>query len=444
MHKVFTGSILTLATRIVTFVFNMVTVIIVSRVLGPSDFGIYSLLILIPSLLITLGTPAIGMSNVYLSGRGEHNLSKIAGNSIIGAVTFSFLLFFATLLVTKVPQFWGFLMSKSITPEFFWVSFLSIPFMLSYTYFISIIRGTGRIVEFNIVNALIALIHLLVIVIFTLARLGTILGFVTGNVLYFFFATIAGFYLVNRITKIDLRIDRGLLKSLVLYGSKAYLWNVITFMDRRLDLIVVGILLTSTEIGFYSNAIGLVEKMWFLPESIAIVLFPFVASSKNDDVRRLVSITSRNTLMLMFISSIIVGIFAEPIIVTLFGIEYLPAVNLLRLLLPGTIFLSVARLITVAYAGLGKPEMGAITALVSLSLMVVLIVVLVPIWGVSGVAIAASIGYMFAALIIVITFSRQMKVPLQELLFINLSDIKHYMGFFGKVKTKLQRKPILG
>jgi O-antigen/teichoic acid export membrane protein len=443
MHKVLTGSVLTLGTRIVTFVFNMGTIIIISRILGPSDYGIYSLLILIPTLLITVGTPAIGLSNVYLSGRGEHDINKIAGNSITGAAIFSFTLLISILLTSRIPLFWDFLVSKSITPQIFWVTLLAIPFMLIFFYFTSIIRGTGRILEFNLTNTLVVIIHLLVVVILTLARVSNLLGYIIGFVVYYFIASIVAFYFLSRFAKIDLSGDRGLFKSVVKYGTKAYLWNLITFMDRRLDLIIVGILLTSTEIGYYSNAIGLVEKMWFLPESIAVVLFPFVASSNDGDSRKLVPITSRNTFMLMFVSSLIVGVFAKPIIVTLFGVDYLPAVNLLRLLLPGTIFFSVARLITVAYAGMGKPEMGAITAFISLSLMVGLIFVLFPIWGVNGVAIAATVGYSFAALIIVFTYSRQMQVPLHSLLIINSSDIKQYIAFLRKGKTLFQRKPIL-
>jgi O-antigen/teichoic acid export membrane protein len=443
MHKVLTGSVLTLGTRIVTFVFNMGTVIIISRILGPSDYGIYSLLILIPTLLITVGTPAIGLSNVYLSGRGEHNLNKIAGNSIIGAAIFSFTLLISILLISRIPLFWDFLVSKTITPQIFWVTLLAIPFMLIFFYFTSIIRGTGRILEFNLTNTFVVIIHLLVVVILTLARVSNLLGYIIGFVVYYFIASIVAFYYLSRFAKIDLSGDRDLLKSVVKYGSKAYLWNLITFMDRRLDLIIVGILLTSTDIGYYSNAIGLVEKMWFLPESIAVVLFPFVASSKKDDTRKLVPITIRNTFMLMLLSSLVVGVFAKPIIVTLFGVNYLPAVNLLRLLLPGTIFFSVARLITIAYAGMGKPEMGAITAFISLSLMVVLIFILYPIWGVNGVALAASIGYTFAAIIIVIMFSRQMRIPLQNLLVINTTDIRQYISLISKLKAKLSVKPML-
>src|SRR3990172_10803129 len=62
--------------------------IIIARFLGPEGKGIYSLLLLVPSLLVTFGNGGLQVSNIYFYGRKLGSVKDLASNSIWAAFVF--------------------------------------------------------------------------------------------------------------------------------------------------------------------------------------------------------------------------------------------------------------------------------------------------------------------------------------------------------------------
>ena len=92
---------------------------------------------------------------------------------------------------------------------------------------------------------------------------------------------------------------------------------------------------------------------------------------------------------------IVVPLFALAgwIIPLLFGDAFEDAVVISYLILPGTVFLSVRRVLAEGLRGLGHPGIGTVAEIVALGWLVVALSVCIPLFGVRGAAIAMTTAY---------------------------------------------------
>ena len=89
MSKFKRDAIFTLTTKAIILIFSLVTTIIVARVLGPQGKGVYSLAILLPSLLITFTNIGIGQASVFYIGKKKYLPKEIFGNNIVFSLLIS-------------------------------------------------------------------------------------------------------------------------------------------------------------------------------------------------------------------------------------------------------------------------------------------------------------------------------------------------------------------
>jgi O-antigen/teichoic acid export membrane protein len=105
---------------------------------------------------------------------------------------------------------------------------------------------------------------------------------------------------------------------------------------------------------------------------------------------------SRYTLLDLGLSLlIVVPLFALAawIIPLLFGDAFNDAVVISYLVLPGTVFLSVRRVLAEGLRGLGHPGIGTVAEIVALAWLIAALGVCVPLFGVRGAAIAMTTAY---------------------------------------------------
>ncbi len=70
---------ITLVTRIVSLGLGIVISILLARILGPENRGIYALIILIPSFAFMFSNMGINSSTVFYMGKGTYPPHKVAG-----------------------------------------------------------------------------------------------------------------------------------------------------------------------------------------------------------------------------------------------------------------------------------------------------------------------------------------------------------------------------
>lgn len=190
-----------------------------------------------------------------------------------------------------------------------------------------------------------------------------------------------------------LKLKRNLLGRCLSFGLKAYFGSLAQTSNRRLDQMLMVLLVNVSDLGLYSVAASLSGAVGVIPNSVATVVSPRVAHASKSDGKRLLR---QNFWISCFIVSILVAVpilGAETILQALYGNAFTPAVAVFRILLLASLFLGVGDLLLHGLNGLGRPAQGTAGEALALITNIPLILFLVPIFGIVGAAIASLIAY---------------------------------------------------
>ena len=135
----------------------------------------------------------------------------------------------------------------------------------------------------------------------------------------------------------------SMLKVMIQYGIKTYVANLLQFLNYRLDQFILNFFMGVTQVGLYSVAVGLGEYIWQLSNAVQTILFPKVASTTTVKATLITARANRNTLMISFLAALGLGSLSYWIILILYGQDYLPASKGLIWLLPGIVAFSVVK-----------------------------------------------------------------------------------------------------
>ena len=125
------------------------------------------------------------------------------------------------------------------------------------------------------------------------------------------------------------------IKNLIFYKSTAIdllkdSWPLIfsgavLMIQARIDQVMIKEMINSTEVGYYSAAIRLIEAFGFIPVMLKISLYPSILNSRKDSnelyQNRLLNFYRLNFLLFLAVA-IPLFLFSEQIVILLFGIEY--------------------------------------------------------------------------------------------------------------------------
>lgn len=125
------------------------------------------------------------------------------------------------------------------------------------------------------------------------------------------------------------------IKNLIFYKSTAIdllkdSWPLIfsggvLMIQARIDQVMIKEMINSTEVGFYSAAIKLIEAFGFIPVMLKISLYPSILNSKkvsNENYQNRLLNFYRLNFILFLAVAIPIFLFSEQIVLLLFGIQY--------------------------------------------------------------------------------------------------------------------------
>ena len=183
----------------------------------------------------------------------------------------------------------------------------------------------------------------------------------------------------------------------------------VLMIQARIDQVMIKEMLGSLEVGYYSVAMRLIEAVAFIPMLLKSSLYPSIQSAKIQSKAlyqdRLLNFYRLNFLFFLVLA-IPIFIFAEPIIVLLFGIEYQPAGVLLALLSIRLFFanMGVARATYIVTENLMKFSM--FTMILGTIVNIYLNYVLIPNYGSRGAILATIVSFFTTIFLVDIFYSK--------------------------------------
>jgi O-antigen/teichoic acid export membrane protein len=323
--------------------------IAIARLLGPEYYGIFSLSLVAPAILI--GLIDLGVNSAltrYSAKLRAEGRADLVASVLKSGFLFKLLLGISTsaLCYTFSDSLATYLINR---PEMgFYVRFASILILFQTTFvtlnsaFIGLDRMRGNALLMNI-QAIVktALSPLLIVLGFS------IIGAISGHVLSYAVAGGVGSLILFKYCKglansSNLNFS-GNLKTMLSYGLPLYFSGLLMLISGQFQTIILAHFTSNVEIGNFQVA-GLLSTMVTLLTFPFTVLFPAFAklNPDEDEFKKLFKMAVKYTALLIVPASVAVAIMARDIVYLLYGSGY----NL------APIFLSFYILIY-AYAGLG-------------------------------------------------------------------------------------------
>jgi O-antigen/teichoic acid export membrane protein len=151
-----------------------------------------------------------------------------------------------------------------------------------------------------------------------------------------------------------------------------------------------------------------------------------VATCSTAEANRLTPAACRHTMFLTAVSAVTCATLGPFAIRYLYGDAFAGAITPLLILLPGVLMLSQAHIFYSDLNGRGKPEVTTLSALAALILTIVLDLVLIPRYGITGAAVASTCAYTAEFAVAGSFFVHHTGLTWREILVFRKSDLHHY------------------
>jgi O-antigen/teichoic acid export membrane protein len=212
-------------------------------------------------------------------------------------------------------------------------------------------------------------------------------------------------------------------RTLLGYGLSVLLGNLMMASLLRIDTFIVNSYLGTGAVGIYSVAVSTAELMLMIPSAVGVALFPYLTSASSENQVSTLCHVGRISLFLGVIGCLLVALLGYPFILIMFGERFSPAFGPLLWLLPGL----MAMTLTYGYANFfnsrGRPFINGLVFGAGAMLNVLINLFLIPMFGISGAAIASSLTYCSVAIGFIVLVLRTEKVCIKDLMVLRASDI---------------------
>ena len=416
--KYFSNTSWLLFEKVARLFLNFFVTIYVIRYLGPKEFGLFSYAISFYGLFvafISLGLESISIRElVMFPEKRDEIIGSVFYTQLVGAVV-AISLITLTLFITSEELFTSILILIISVSSFFQT------FNVIDYYFRSKVKAKYS------VYVLFSSVLLISLIKFTLIILQASLIYFVIAFAFEFVLNAIGYFIVYHFQKLKVvnwKFDKKLALKLLKDSWPLILSGVVVSIYMKVDQVIIKKMLGAEEVGYYAAAVRLSESWYFIPVAISNALFPAIVNAKNISKEIFQNRLQKLYDMLTWIAigiSIPVSFFAKDIINLLYGDKFLSSAPILTIYIwaGAAVFLGVASsqyLVTenLTKISLMRTSLGMIAN-------VILNLILIPLYGIIGSAVATLLSYSLATFSIVFfkSTSHQFFMMIKSITFFN-------------------------
>lgn len=376
------------AEKFIRIAVGFVLFALVSRVLGPTEFGLLSYYQTIATMLLAI--TSLGFDNVLINKfQQRENHDCIFSTAFWSRIVCSVLvitIFIGCLYFESIP---------TINKVVLIVCLFSLIFQAQNTYF-SYYQSQLRAAVITKVS-LFSLVFSSLFKIFLLYKGANILWFAFSYSFDFFVSFIAFIFVTHKQKYISINIANfrfRMLKKLLQESWPIIASSIIIVLYTRLDQIMLMRMLGAESVAIFSVAIRIAEAYVFIPAALVTSYYPLIARTPS---KKNVKFYFDVVYFSSFIMAIVVAIAAYFFIPIMFGSVYTESYNVLLILLFSSTFAVFGSACTNLMIIYGLTYLRLIRAVIGLIINFTLNIILIPKYGVIGAAIASVFSQIFAA-----------------------------------------------
>jgi O-antigen/teichoic acid export membrane protein len=244
------------------------------------------------------------------------------------------------------------------------------------------------------------------------------------------------FYELKKIAKLIpfvLNEQIAVIRSLVSYSFFAQAAAIMYFLNYRLGIFTLNIFSGLSAVGIYSVGVNIAEFILLASQSIALVEYSRISNTDNLEYAREITIKlTKIGFLLTLCMTLILLVLPTTVYAMVFGRDFSSIPMVLMTMSPGIIAFGSSIIIFNYFAGVGKNRVNAVAAFVGLISNIILCYLLIPVFGLYGAGITASVSFILMSGVLTGLFLRETNTKFGELiikkgdidyLFLKLKDL---------------------
>ena len=380
-HRVVSAGVWSLSIRVADRLINLARVVILARILTPSDFGLLGIALLSLSFVQVFSRTGFGAALIQKKEDITSYLDTAFTVSIIRGSIFALVLY---LSAGYVATFFNTMEAKSLIQVVASVMLIRGFSNQGITYFQKDLEFHKQFI-YEVGRTSTIFITSVILVLFWKSVWVLIYGVIAGEI-----AGLILTYLLHPYRP-RLRFDYQKAKQLFTFGRWIYLSSLLIFLSTQLDKGVIGKVIGAASLGLYQVGSTISNTATGeLSQATSQVAFPAYSKLQLDlpRLRRAFLTTWENTACLTLPLSILVFLLADGIVQVVLGPQWLPAVTAVRILAVAGFFTSLIRMCGALLQAIGRPRLYMQLMLVQIVMAGILIYPLTRLMGINGAALA--------------------------------------------------------
>ena len=406
LKLIFKTSIFILFATVLSKVFTYLYRIIIARDFGPETYGLFSLALMVLGWFVSFFSfgfyeGILRFIPFYRGKKRKDNVKYVFKFSFIVLLISSI---FSTIILYLFADFISINIFHNVSLIIFLkILALSLPFFSLAYLFLAVIQAHEKIkvhsfisdILFNFIN----LVSLLVLI---------FVGLKIHSVIFSYFIGLIGIFLISFIfcrkriseifekNKLKRNAKKKIRRELFSYSWPLIFLGLLTGLLPNIDSFVIGYVKGASDVGIYNAALLISGFMIFVPTLFIRLFFPLITREFSKQKFDVIKELSKQIQKWIFIVNlpllVLMVIFPGVFINLLFGAQYLGAENALRFLAIAFFFSSLSMIFSSLISMVGKSKLILLNTIIFSVSNLVLNLILVPKYGISGAAFATMIS----------------------------------------------------
>ena len=406
--------VLTVAQTITTLI-GLVSSMLLSRFRTLEEYGTYSQILLVITPTVTLFMLGLPNSTNFFLGRSESHEERRRFLSVYYTLNTCLCFLIGFVLSAAAPLIAKYFKNEHILDFIYILAVLPwTKVIISSISNVLVIYGkTNKLTLFNAVNAMVAVIAILIVKLFDWSFQIYMLLYLCGESVMMIWVYIIVFGLETPIRPI---FDGQIIKAILKFSIPIGLATLVGTLTLECDKLVIGKLMDTETLAIYTNA---ARELPFtiIASSLTAVLLPQLAKrlkeNRTKEAIELWKITVELSYIIMAFFVTMLIVYAPQVMTILYSEKYIPGVAVFRVY-------SAVLLLRVTYFGMilnasGRTKFILYSSIITLFVNIVLDILLYRIMGILGPAVATFLSIFTAQLAQLLSTSRLLRTPFKDI-----------------------------
>jgi O-antigen/teichoic acid export membrane protein len=405
-----------------------------ARILGPSVYGTFGVvisLVTILNLILTSGIPRAVSRYIAIDNQRSYGIKKTAEKIVL---VFSLAVFSGYFLSSKLIAS---MMNDLELASLMRISAFIIPFYAFFslnTSFLNGLREYGKEARAKLISQIAKVFSVFLFVLLGFSIKGALFGYIL--------APFVGFLVAKHYFKPPNNGRKFSSNLLLRFALPLIVYSVVFSVILSLDLFFVKRIIGGEKVGFYTAAHNLGRTPYFVMGALGASLFPAIAKSSTNNsvqVSKYVSGSLRYLLIIIMPGVALISATSKDLITLFFSSRYFEASEPLSILVFGMGFFTLFYILTTVITATGRVKASMIITALVLPISLAANYIFIPRFGLLGASIANTIaGFLGFSLCFI--YLKHLSVKMFDLK--SVSRVLFSTIFIYVISLKLVIKPI--